>query len=100
MYLKKVLLSASVLFMPALCSAYLVNGNILLDDLEKHKPVASGYIEGVSDSLNKSFFCIPPGTGTSKLREVVYEYISNQPERLQLTGSKLVTEALGKTWPC
>lgn len=95
---------ASCLFLIGLFSvsanAYIVNGRMLLNDYEKRKIAATGYIEGVSDTGNNTLFCIPPGTGTSQLKTTVLDYLKSNPDVLEKPAAYLVTRAFEEVFPC
>lgn len=95
---------ASCLFLTGLFSvsanAYLVNGKMLLNDYEKRKVAAAGYVEGVSDTGNNKLFCIPAGTGTSQLKTTVLDYLKSNPDVLELPAAYLVTRAFKEVFPC
>ena len=80
--------------------AYLVNGTMLLNDYQKRKPAATGYIEGVADTGNRNLFCIPAGTGTSQLKETALNYLINNPDLLKKPAALLVSQAFKETFPC
>lgn len=86
--------------LPPHAGAYLVNGEMLLNDIEKRSTVAAGYIEGVSDTINNSLFCIPAGTGTSQLKKVVKIYLEDNPALKGLPAAHLVSTALRASFPC
>lgn len=73
---------------------------MLLNDIEKRNPVAAGYVEGVTDTLNNSLFCIPAGTGTSHLKAAVKNYLVNNPELNVQPTAHLVSTALKASFPC
>ena len=81
-------------------SAYLVNGNMLLNDYEKRKPAAVGYIEGVTDMGNRSLFCIPAGTGTTQLKTMALDYLKTTTENLEGPAARLVSHAFKEKFPC
>lgn len=81
-------------------NAYLVNGKMLLNDYEKRKIAATGYIEGISDTGNNSLFCIPAGTGTSQLKAVALQYLKSNPDLLEQPAAYLVTRSFKEVFPC
>lgn len=97
-------LCGSLLFLAGIMSpyagAYLVNGEMLLDDIEKRSAAAAGYVEGVTDTLNNSQFCIPAGTGTRQLKAVVKEYLVNNPALSAQPAAHSVSTALKASFPC
>lgn len=80
--------------------AYMVNGNMLLNDFEKRKPAAAGYIEGVTDMGNRSHFCVPGGTVTSQLKKTAFDYLNENREILDKPAALIVTQAFKETYPC
>ena len=80
--------------------AYLVNGEMLLSDIEKRSAAAAGYVEGVTDTLNTTLFCIPAGTGTSQLKAAVKDYLVNNPALSAQPAAHLVSTALKASFPC
>ncbi|EPJ0597182.1 Rap1a/Tai family immunity protein [Enterobacter roggenkampii] len=85
---------------PLHAGAYLVNGEMLLNDIEKRSAAAAGYVEGVTDTLNTTMFCIPAGTGTSQLKAAVKDYLVNNPALSAQPAARLVSTALKASFPC
>lgn len=99
MQIKKYLfLSIMLLFTKS--HAYLVNGEMLIEDISSRKALATGYIEGVSDTANTKIFCIPEGTTSSMLRNVAHHFLLNNPDQLAQPASRLVIEAFRSEYPC
>jgi len=73
---------------------------MFLEDYEKHKPAVTGYIEGVSDMGNKNLFCIPAGTGTTRLKQIALEYMQSHADILEYPAAMLITRAFDKAFPC
>jgi hypothetical protein len=80
--------------------AYLVNGEMLIEDISRRKALATGYIEGVSDTANNKVFCIPEGTTSGMLRKVAKQYLESHTDELSLPAASLVMEAFTTEYPC
>ena len=68
--------------------------------------VCQGYVEGVVDhmgwvrlALHKPQ-CVPDGTKASQIRDVVKNYIRDQPQDRSYEASSLVIFAVTKAWNC
>ena len=63
--------------------------------------IATGYVAGVVDSFDGiGIFCAPVGITLLQLVAIVKKYLEENPERWHITASKLVAEALQKSFPC
>lgn len=80
--------------------AYLVNGEMLIEDFSRRKALATGYIEGVSDTGNNKVFCIPEGTTSGMLRKVAKKHLERHTDQLTLPAASLVMEAFTTEYPC
>jgi hypothetical protein len=62
--------------------------------------VASGYVLGVSDSLNGVAFCVPSQATKGQMVAIVIKYLNDHPDRWQYTAHSLVKDALLEAFPC
>lgn len=62
-------------------------------------PRCYGYIQGVTEALDGSAFCLPLLTLAQKV-ETVQSFLSTHPARLQEDAVRLVVESLADTYPC
>jgi hypothetical protein len=60
----------------------------------------TGLVSGVADSLGGFRFCRPEGSTYGQFTRIVYKYLQEHPENLQLPDSALVIRALAAGLPC
>jgi hypothetical protein len=83
-------------------------GNELLRDCEAKAPLnvahCSGYLQGVIDELeafryaNGLHFCLPAGTKTGQIIEVVVAELKEEPTIRHLSAAALVAGAITRAW--
>lgn len=62
---------------------------------------ATGYVTGVSDSLDLAkLLCTPVGVSVSQSRDVVRAFLEKHPGRRHEDAADLVYEALAEHWSC
>ena len=96
------------------------SGNQLMSyceaDTTAKQNICNAYVAGVSDgiSVNKVIFpvtssdehfdfndvCRPEGVDTVQLAKVWTKWANEQPEKLHMAASVVVTQALAKAFPC
>lgn len=62
-------------------------------------PRCYGYVQGVTEALDGSAFCLPLLTLAQKV-ETVQSFLSTHPARLKEDAVRLVVESLAGTYPC
>jgi hypothetical protein len=75
---------------------------------ESQRMGARGYIAGIVDLhvvMVSSYsaprlFCRPGGLTRDRTRDIVKEYLENNPESRQVFAAEVVTRALGEAYPC
>ena len=60
----------------------------------------SGYVAGVVDAHQKTFFCIPIGSELSQAKAIVRKYLVNNPEKWGESAEMIILFALGPVFPC
>jgi hypothetical protein len=87
-------------------------GNSLLDKMKTSKVFAFGYVAGIADENDGSYFvnigaaipsyvsCIPGGVTIGQASDVVEQYLIANPAIRHYSASILVSNALTATWPC
>jgi hypothetical protein len=87
------------------------SGNELLSACESKEAVGSGvclgYIQGVHSTTmlnplpgSKFKFCTPEGMVAEHLKDVVVEYLRNNPSSLHYAAVSLVIMAVSEAFPC
>ena len=98
--MKKILIA--ILLVSNNAIAGYVDGNKIYNGLLSDKPheslMAKFYIFGVVDTRFES--CIPDGVQGGQLFDVVKNYLINNPEKRQLSGSYLVELAIKEKFRC
>jgi Rap1a immunity proteins len=65
-----------------------------------------GYIEGVSDAMDSGAdiggyrACLPPDMIAGQLRDVVLQFLYNDPAERHMGAVSLIAKALSKSFPC
>jgi len=62
--------------------------------------VGAGYVIGVYDALNGLSFCSPGGVNQGQIRDIVFNYLRDNPQIRQKDAYILVVQALNKAFPC
>lgn len=80
------------------------DGNKLLAELNDPGAVFSsvgiGYITGVTDAYGGVTHCAPQGVTAGQIRDMVKNYLENNPAIRHLPASMIVSHVLKSTWPC
>lgn len=95
-----------LLFAPAMAHAEFWTGNRLYERLTSNEVIersqSLGYVMGVYDVAVHVIFC--PGSETNitagQIRDMVTNWLGNNPHRRNESAEKLVTEAFRQVWPC
>lgn len=84
--------------------AFFYDGNDLLrrlnSDDEVVQMVALGYVAGVSDANKGRTHCMPNNVTTGQLRDMVRNYLNNNPAERHYTAHSIVREVLASVFPC
>jgi len=97
-------------------SAFAITGNDLYRDLQKPTSSIEGittlaYLRGFLDA-NAIYeirakregyiaaFCMPPGATMTQTRDVLKQYLHDNPAKRHLDAGVLAYSALGTAWPC
>ena len=62
-----------------------------------------GYIKGIFEGMSlggEELGCYPDQLTPTQLADVVYKWLKDRPENLQLKGAEIVQEAAISSWPC
>ena len=70
-----------------------------LNGTEGQKYLALGYVAGVSDALNNRVICMPSAT-MGQTRDIVKQYLENNPSLRHYSADSLIYNALAPVWPC
>ena len=62
--------------------------------------VGAGYVIGVYDALDGLSFCSPGGVNQGQIRDIVFNYLRDNPQIRQKDAYILVAQALNKAFPC
>ena len=89
-------------------SAQFYDGNDLKRTCDRGSDFCNGYIIGAVDDLvmqqqvdgAKKYYCIPAGSETTQVVDIVKRYLTNNPEKRHWPASFLVTNALSETYSC
>lgn len=98
--MKKIIIIAALACGTAHAEFY--TGNDLLERMngtESQKLIALGYVGGVSDSLNNRMICMPSAT-LGQTRDIVKQYLENNPSLRHYSADSLIQSALAPIWPC
>jgi hypothetical protein len=99
----KHLIIAALIAAPAAHAEFL-SGNQLLTRIDSaeiaQQGVALGYVMGVHDSLRSVTHCSPPDITSGQLRDMVRQYLVNNPQNRHLAADSLVGHVLKSVWPC
>lgn len=94
---------ASLLMIPAMANAEFISGNELLSNLKGNldeRMFAIGYIAGVSDFLDGATVCSPNGVTLGQMRDLIKEYLENNPQQRHYSADSLIRNRLEQLWPC
>ena len=96
-----------LLFAPVMSHAAFKTGNELLSDMDSpemfNRGVAIGYIMGAADMARGVWFCPPKDGGgitAGQIRDVVRNYLTNNPAIRNRDSDSLIIEILGAWYPC
>lgn len=101
--MKSKLILMSVLF-ASTAHAFFYDGNDLLrrlnSDDEVLQMVALGYVTGVSDANKGRTHCMPNNVTTGQLRDMVRNYLNNNPAERHFSAHSIVRAVLASVFPC
>ena len=75
-------------FQPGLCSGYLMGVVDVADGLQQ------------AGLTKQPAFCMPVDVPEAKIKDVVIDYLADNPKRCDTDAATLAIEALGKAYPC
>ena len=85
-------------------SAQFYSGNELLQRMDSgdagQNMLAMGYVAGVVDMTRGEYHCAPATVTLGQVRDMVRNYIYNNPANRHMNGSVLVALPLVEIWPC
>lgn len=97
-------LIAILLCAPCMAYAEFWTGNMLLQRINStefwDRGMALGYILGVSDTGQNSTHCSGSQVTAGQTRDVVKQYLEQNPSIRDISADVLVTIALGQAFPC
>jgi hypothetical protein len=98
--MKRIIIIAALVCGSAHAAFY--TGNDLwerLNGTEVQKLIALGYIGGVADSLDSRIVCMP-SVSLGQTRDVVKQYLENNPSVRHYSADSLIQNILSSMWPC
>ncbi len=98
--MKRIIIIAALVCGSAHAAFY--TGNDLwerLNGTEAQKLIALGYIGGVADSLDSRIVCMP-SVSLGQTRDVVKQYLENNPSVRHFSADSLIQNVLSSMWPC
>lgn len=97
-------LIAALLMVPTMASAQFYTGNMLLQKMNStetwERTLAMGYVMGVSDSQQNIGHCSGVSVTSGQTRDVVKQYLEQNPAVRDLSADLLTVIALGIAFPC
>lgn len=98
----KHIITTIVLFASTTASADFYTGNELLDRMQDpaRAGIAMGYVAGVSDMGSGEYHCAPGDVTLGQIRDMVKQYLINNPRNRHMSAAVLVSIPLIDTWPC
>ena len=97
-------LAVALLLVCSTAQAEYYSGNELLAKMHSDsvidRSIALGYVIGVSDMGEGSIHCSPVAVTTGQSRDLVRNYLANNPAERHLPVDLLVNRVLKAAWPC
>ncbi len=97
-------LLAGLLMVPCMAHAEFWTGNMLLERIRSgesyDRGTALGYILGVSDFGQNVSHCSGSQVTAGQTRDVVKQYLEQNPALRDISADLLVSMALKQAWPC
>lgn len=59
-----------------------------------------GYVAGIQDFNNGSYFCVPADVRLSQSSAIVEKYLEDNPQNWHFVAKQIVITALTKAFPC
>lgn len=99
------LLILVALFWPApKANAEFFTGNGLLNLLQSHEIIdrihGLGYVQGVFDAYSNITICPPAGVTAGQVRDMIKNYLENNPAIRNKTADIIIRDAFKLVWPC
>lgn len=102
--MKRLILTTCLTLLSLAAQAAFNNGNKLLSDLNSNdsgnRLFALGYIIGVVDSYDEELFCIPSTANAGQLRDIVHNFLRDNPKVRHEHAGAIVMVALVSQFPC
>ena len=101
--MKKLILATCLTALLSTANAQFINGNQLHADFNgsaADKAFALGYVSGVVDSFDEELFCIPVKAELGQLRDIVRQFVANNPKQRHRHAGALVVFSLATEFPC
>jgi len=80
------------------------DGNKLLSEMTENnivdEMVSLGYVMGVTDYTHGIMHCAPATVRASQLRDMVKQYLQDNPSIRHLSGDRIVAHVMKSAWPC
>ncbi len=100
--MKHLVLAAALLTGTAHATFY--DGNDLLNRMDsdnpQHRMLALGYVAGVADSVRGRDSCHPDNVTTGQIRDLIRNYLTNNPADRHYSANSIVREVLKSVFPC
>ena len=95
-------ISIALLTVSTAASADFYSGNDLLERMQDpaRSAIAMGYVAGVSDMGSGEYHCAPPDVTLGQVRDMVRQYLINNPTNRHMSAAVLVTLPMMNAWPC
>lgn len=97
-------LIAAVLMVPTIASAQYYTGNTLLQKMNStelyERSMAMGYVMAISDAYQNIAHCSGQRVTAGQTRDVVKQYLEQNPAMRDLSADALSMIALGLAFPC
>jgi hypothetical protein len=98
-----VLVSTLLLLSSNLAHAGFIDGNELWKSCDRKEGFCNGYIQGVvdaSEGRERSYFCLSEKVMSSQARDVVINWLRDNPAERHNPAAWLVTVAMMDAFPC
>jgi hypothetical protein len=100
----KHIITALAIVASTTATAQFYSGNELLQRMDSgdanQNMLAMGYVAGVVDMTRGEYHCAPYNVTLGQVRDMVRNYIFNNPANRHMNGSVLVALPLVEIWPC
>lgn len=93
----------SSLAMSSSAFAAFVDGNFLYKVCKEERSFCTAYIQGVADGQEgaaKEYVCVPENVSSSQARDIVFNWLRDNPAERHNPAAWLTIVALMKVFPC